>query len=211
VRRNPFSETLHFLLQPAWTTWVLWALLIAGVAIAVAVFRRDPDQRRPAHVWMFLSRLVIGAMWWQQSLWKLPPTYTTAPDGSGGLRGWMEEMVRSASFDAQAEFVKNVVLENFYFFAPQVYLAEVAIAVSLMLGLFTRLGATLASLMAVNLWLGLYTAPNEWPWTYFFLVLVNVTFAVFHAGRSLGADALLAPRLAARGDGLVARLLRWAA
>jgi uncharacterized membrane protein YphA (DoxX/SURF4 family) len=118
-------------------------------------------------------------------------------------------MVRSAAFGAQAEFVKNVVLKHFYFFAPQVYLAEVAIAVSLMLGLFTRLGATLASLMAVNLWLGLYSAPNEWPWTYFFLVVVNVTFVAIRAGRSLGADALLAARPVGHPQGLVGRLLQW--
>jgi uncharacterized membrane protein YphA (DoxX/SURF4 family) len=209
VRRNPFSEVFHFLLEPKWTTGVFWALLIAGIAIAVIVFRRDPEQRKLPHVWIFISRFVIGAMWWQQSLWKLPPTYTTAPDGSGGLRGWMEEMVRSAAFGAQAEFVKNVVLKHFYFFAPQVYLAEVAIAVSLMLGLFTRLGATLASLMAVNLWLGLYSAPNEWPWTYFFLVVVNVTFVAIRAGRSLGADALLAARPVDHPQGLVGRLLQW--
>ena len=36
-------------------------------------------------------------MWWQQSLWKLPPTYTDNPDGSGGLRYWMDEMAKWAS------------------------------------------------------------------------------------------------------------------
>jgi len=135
-------------------------------------------------------------MWWQQTLWKLPPTYTDQEDGSGGLRFWMEEMTKNAAFGAQASFVKDVILQHFQFFAPQVYALEVAIALSLMLGLFTRLGGTLAFLQAVNLWLGLYRAPAEWPWTYFFLLIVSGSFAVLHAGRSLGVDALLAARKA---------------
>jgi hypothetical protein len=194
VRTNPFWDALQFLVEPKWSTGIFWVLLLASVAVAVIAFRRDPAQRTLPHLWMFLSRLVIGAMWWQQSLWKPPPTYTTAADGSGGLRMWMEEMTKYAAFGPHARFVQDVVLEHFSFFAAQVWFAEVAIGISLMLGVFTRLGATLGFLMAVNLWLGLYRAPAEWPWTYLFLVVVNGTFAVFRAGRSLGVDALLAAR-----------------
>ncbi len=209
MRTNPFADTLQFLIEPEWTTAVFWLLLIASVAIAVVAFRRDPAQRTPKHLWMFASRLLIGAMWWQQTLWKLPPTYTDQEDGSGGLRFWVEEMTKNAAFSAHAKFVKEVVLQHFYFFAPQVYFGEVAIAASLMLGVFTRLGATLGSLMALNLWLGLYRAPYEWPWTYFFLIVVMVTFAVFRAGRSLGVDSFLARRPAG-GRGLVERLVQLA-
>jgi uncharacterized membrane protein YphA (DoxX/SURF4 family) len=202
VRTNPFWDALQFLIEPEWTTAVFWALLIASMAIAVVAFRRDPAQRTPKHLWMFASRLLVGAMWWQQTLWKLPPTYTDQEDGSGGLRFWMEEMTKNAAFRAHARFVKDVVLPHFHFFAPQVYFAEVAIALSLMLGLFTRIGGALGFVMAVNLWLGLYRAPAEWPWTYFFLLLVNGTFAVLHAGRSLGLDAILAGRAAPERRGL---------
>jgi len=206
VRTNPFWDVIKFLVEPRWTTGVIWVLLLASAVIAAGAFRRDPAQRTLPHLWTFVSRLIIGAMWWQQSLWKLPPTYTDRPDGTGGLRYWVEETAKYAAFGVQSSFVKNVVVEHFRFFAPQVYFVEVAIALSLMLGLFTRLGATLGALMAVNLWLGLYRAPYEWPWTYFFLVVINVTFAVFRAGRSLGLDALLARRSDAGATGLKARL-----
>ncbi len=62
--------------------------------------------------------------------------------------------------------------------------------------------------MAINLWLGLYNRPNEWPWTYFFLILLNGFFLVFRAGRALGLDALIAPRTAPTG-GLVKRVVWW--
>jgi hypothetical protein len=72
-----------------------------------------------------------------------------------------------------------------------VYVGEVLIAVSLMLGLFTRLGALLGALSAVNLYLGLYRIPSEWPWTYGFIILLQIMLFVYHAGRSLGIDAML--------------------
>jgi hypothetical protein len=68
-----------------------------------------------------------------------------------------------------------------------------------MLGLAMRFGALLGALMAINLWLGLYRTPNEWPWTYFFLIVIQLLFVIYRAGRSLGADALIAERLKA-GD-----------
>jgi len=74
------------------------------------------------------------------------------------------------------------------------------VAVSLMLGLFTRAFAAFGALQILNLWLGLYNAPGEWPWTYFFLLVLQCLFAVHCYGRVLGLDALLVPP-AARGAG----------
>jgi len=67
----------------------------------------------------------------------------------------------------------------------------VLIAVTLILGLFSRLGAFVGTLMAINLWLGLYRSPAEWPWTYFFLIVIQIMLLVQRPGRSLGLDAIL--------------------
>lgn len=194
MRTNPVLDATRFLFQPAWTTGIFWVLLIASVVIAVLNWRRDSRQHTVAHLWNWVFRLCIGAMWWQQSLWKLPPTYTDRADGTGGLHYWIGEMAHWAAFDFQRNFVQNVIQPHFYLFAPQVYATEVVIAVSLMLGFFTRIGGLLGALMAANLWLGLYRAPYEWPWTYFFLMAVQITFLVYAPGYSLGLDALLRSR-----------------
>jgi uncharacterized membrane protein YphA (DoxX/SURF4 family) len=194
MRTNPFFDALGFLTQAGWTTYVFWLLIIASVVIAAVNLRRDSSQRSVLHLWNWLARFFIGVLWWQQSLWKLPPTYTDQPDGSGGLRYWMGEMAKWASTGLQQHFVRDVVLPHFYFFAPQVYLSEVLIAVTLMLGLFSRLGAFVGTLMAINLWLGLYRSPSEWPWTYFFLIVVQIMLLVQRPGRSWGLDAILLRR-----------------
>jgi uncharacterized membrane protein YphA (DoxX/SURF4 family) len=60
-------------------------------------------------------------------------------------------------------FVRDIVLPHLAIFGPLVYLVELTIGVSLQLGLCSRGGALLGALMGLNLWLGLYSAPGEWP------------------------------------------------
>jgi len=191
MRVNPFFDAETFLTQGGWTTLFFWLLFAASISIAAINLTRDKEQRSVRDLVTWVVRLCIGAMWWQQSLWKLPPTYTDHPDGSGGLMQWMKAMTVYASSELQRDFVKNVVLPNFHFFAPQVYLSEVLIAVSQIQGRLTRLGGMLGALMALNLWLGLYLSPSEWPWTYFFMFAIQVMFIMTAPGRSLGLDAII--------------------
>ena len=100
----------------------------------------------------------------------------------------------------QSDFVHYVVQPHFLLFAPIVYATEVFIGVSLMTGTAVRLSGLLGAAMAINLWLGLYHARGEWPWTYFFLIVVQLMFVLQRAGRSLGGDALIARSLE-QGDG----------
>src|SRR5215472_684232 len=134
MRTNPFSDALEFLTPGEWTSYVFLLLTIASVVIAAINLRREASQRSVLHLWNWLARLLIGCMWWQQSLWKLPPTYTDNPDGSGGLRYWVDKMVDGAAFQIQSDFVHYVVQPYFLLFAPIVYSVEVLIGVSLITG-----------------------------------------------------------------------------
>ena len=208
---NPISDFFAWSTDPIWTTPVFWVLVVASVVIAAYVWQRFPEQRTLPRLLQWLFRLIIGAFWWQQSLWKLPPLYTDHPDapfGQTGLAYWMGLMGKHAAIPLQADFVNHVVLPHFYLFAPIVYAAEVLTGLSLMLGAFVRLFAVIGALQIFNLWLGLYSAPGEWPWTYFFLLLLQLVFAVHCYGRSLGIDTVINQRDAARTRGGVAgRLL----
>jgi uncharacterized membrane protein YphA (DoxX/SURF4 family) len=199
---NPISDVIDFLLQPAWTTWIFWLLGLASLVIAIYAFSTIPSQRRAAHVWDWAFRVLIGAMWWQQTLWKLPPSYTDHPEqpfGETGLAYWMGVEGRSAAIPAQADLVNNIVLPHFYVFAPIVYSLEVLTAVSLLLGIYVRFWAVIGALQILNLWLGLYSAPGEWPWTYFFLLVLMLIFALHRYGRRLGLDAIIVARSPSRG------------
>ena len=178
---NIASDTVAFLTKPDWPTAVYWTALLAGIVIAVQAWRDDPTQRSGRSLGIWAMRMVIGTMWWQGSLWKIPPNY-------GGLLYWMKQVVDHAAIPLQAGLYANLVIPNIKLFGPLVYLTEASIALSLMLGLFTRWFALLGLLMAANLWLGLYSASGEWPWTYGFLMVIQMLFVIDPPGRWLGLD-----------------------
>jgi uncharacterized membrane protein YphA (DoxX/SURF4 family) len=184
MRQDPFTDVLHFLADTGFPKPAFWLLLVGAAVVAFLAWRSDPAQRSIPHAGRGILRVLVGTMWWQQSLWKVPPHY------DWGLIHWMEEMVQHAAIPLQSDLVRDLVLPNIAFFGPLVYAIEVAIAVSLILGVATRLGALLGALMAINLWLGLYNAPGEWPWTYMFLVIIQLIYLIDPPGRNLGVDAL---------------------
>lgn len=221
--RDPISDTFHFLTaRPLWfndapspsrwgvfPTLLFWALAIGAAVIAARVWKRFPEQRNAKTGYLGFARFLLGAMWFQATLWKLPPTFTGNPDGTGGLRKWTGLMADGAAFGFHRALTREVILPNFELFAYQVWAGETLIAILLMLGLFTRVGALLGLLMALNLWLGLYNVPHEWGWTYAFLALLMGFLIATRAGRALGADALLAGRSPPKNARL-RKLLDWA-
>jgi uncharacterized membrane protein YphA (DoxX/SURF4 family) len=207
---NPVSDLIEFLTDRNWPTPIFWLLVIASIAIAVIVWQRRPEQRDFSHLAQWGFRFVMGGFWWQQTLWKLPPTFAQDPANplTTGLAYWMSQIGKFSAIPLQGEVFSIIVLPHFYVFAPIVYAAEVLVAVSLMLGLFTRLFGLFGALQILNLWLGLYNAPGEWPWTYFFLLVLQLVFAMHCYGRSLGIDALLLPAEPSSGRQGASRLLR---
>ena len=195
MRPNPIADAIQFLTGSV-LFYVFILLVVVSLVVAAINLSRDPEQRSLKSLSIYILRFFIGCMWWQQSLWKLPPTYTDNPDGSGGLRYWVDKMVDGAAFQIQSDFVHYVVQPYFLLFAPIVYSVEVLIGVSLITGTAVRLGGLLGAAMAINLWLGLYHTRGEWPWTYFFLIVIQLMFAIDRSGRSLGVDALIARHLA---------------
>ncbi len=224
--RDPISDVFHFLTfrplyanGPVTSPWgaipivFFWLLTIGAILIAARSWKAEPGQRSARTIYFAFARFLLGVLWLQQTFWKLPPTFTDQPDGSGGLRYWVGSMADGAAFGFHRTLVRDVILPHFHFFAYQVWAVETAIAVMLMLGLFTRLGALLGLLMSLNLWLGLYNVPGEWSWSYAFMVLLMGFLIATRAGRSLGADALIGPTLATRLERQsprLARLVDWA-
>lgn len=154
-------------------------------------------------VTLALVRLFVGYLWFQQLFWKMPPDFA-------GLRKYVVEESHYAFLPGYASFVQQVFLPHFILLGASVWIAELLVALSLMLGVFSRLGALLATLLAVQLYVGLAVAPGEWIWTYGMLVLLGVVLVAVPTGRRLGIDQWLAPRLhAGTSTSRVRRFLGW--
>jgi thiosulfate dehydrogenase [quinone] large subunit len=169
---------------------------------------------------MVLVRLIIGYLWITQLEWKLPPQFGCPADfavssslnaRTSGLCDWTGLMGVYSKVPMHAAFVNNVVIPNISWMGWLIFLMEAFIAVSLIFGLFTRLGAIVGFIQAVNLYIGLTAIPFEWYWTYGMLYTLHMVFFFVPPGRTLGVDAWLRPRLRAgaqQGSGL-ARLFYW--
>jgi uncharacterized membrane protein YphA (DoxX/SURF4 family) len=205
---NPFSDFRDFVIGNTSDhndlgSWkylfvvLFLALVVASIVIAVKNWQEDPAQRTGAHLGTWFVRVLVGGMWFQGMLWKLPLPV------SGGLRYWTEQMGSRAAFAFHRELVGEVYLPFLYILNPVIFLAEFTFAVSLILGLGVRLASTLAIVFVLHLWLGIYRPgnPAEWPWSYVFLAMVMFFFALHAAGRSLGLDAWLRRHVAAVRDG----------
>ena len=157
-----------------------------------------------------LCRILYGVLWWQQSRWKVPSDDFGRKSG-GGLWYWVHQEIQYPTVAAYKDFLVNVMIPNWTFFGYMTLFTETFIAVTLFLGLFTRLGAFVALGMAVNITLGILNVPHEWGWTYTMLIMFAGLFLLTGPGRSLGLDAFLGPRLEAAGEGghRLARLLSW--
>src|SRR5437773_4765678 len=150
-----------------------------------------------------LLRIFVGYLWFQQLFWKLPPTFV-------GLYGYVVRESQHAILPSYGALLQHTFLAGcpslsspagctaFVPLAACVWTAELLVSVSLLFGLFTRFRAILATILSLQLYVGL--AYTEWIWTYGMLVLLALVFVAVPAGRRLGADLWLAPRLQAAGQ-----------
>ncbi len=214
---NPFSDFWQFLIGNTSDhndlgSWkylfvaLFIALIAASIIIAVKNWHEDPLQRTGQHLITWFLRVLIGGMWFQGMLWKLPLPV------SSGLRYWTEQMSNRAAFSFHRDLVRDYYIPYLHILDPIVFLAELTFAVSLILGLGVRLVSSLAVIFVLHLWLGIYQPgnPAEWPWSYVFLAILMFFFALHAAGRSLGLDAWLRRNVPAvrDGRGFIGKLLR---
>lgn len=208
MSKNPVTDVWQFLTAATsdylklgnWRYVILamfWALLVASIVIALQNWREDPEQRTGKHLGTWFVRVLIGCMWFEAMLWKLPLP------ASGGLQYWTEQEMTRAAFELHRTFVKDFLLPNLSVFGPLVFLAELTFATSMILGLAVRAVGVLALLFVLQLWLGIYLPgdPAEWPWSYIFLAMLMFLFSLYAAGRSLGLDAWLRRHMPVVRDG----------
>ncbi len=87
----------------------------------------------------------------------------------------------------------NFVFPNWMIFAFGWMIIELVISVSLIFGLFTRIGSAIGA--GSTIILGIGALGVDWPWTYVLLFIGFVTCALVGAGRWYGIDYWLKDKL----------------
>jgi hypothetical protein len=165
---------------------------------------RDPT------LWVGVYRFALGFMWLDQALQKAP--WIIGPEGKpyGWLYGYIGKEINHPTFGVYASFLKEIFLPNFHLFGLVTFVLEIAIGLSLVLGILVPLvGGLGGTLMQLNIAVGSYRIPGEWFWMWPLLIGSHVIFMMGRAGRRLGLDSRIAKSLqrSANSQGRLHRLL----
>lgn len=97
-----------------------------------------------------------------------------------------------------AILLDNLFIPQIRLFGWLIWLAEFWVFLSMLLGLFTRLGALVSLGLSLQLYVGLANIPRpfEWEWSYGAIILLSIAMLGAGAGHILGVDAWLRRKLA---------------
>jgi thiosulfate dehydrogenase [quinone] large subunit len=135
------------------------------------------------------ARMVLGALWLANLAWKLPPDF--GRDDPEGLLYNFELAAEHAIGAPLRALAEDVLIPHFTLFGWMLFLVELAVGLSLLLGLWTRVGAMLGVLQSVAITLLVVRAPDEWVWTYVLLVVLGLVVALTPSAARLSLDARL--------------------
>ncbi|MBI3079594.1 MAG: hypothetical protein HYY85_21810 [Deltaproteobacteria bacterium] len=148
-----------------------WRAQLAGSGMAMALFR-------------IMFGLLYLHMAMQKAPWK----------SFGWLHGFIWTEIKNPTFGFYKAFLEGVVLPHFPLFGWLTFLTELGLGVALVLGAFTVIAGIGGALWQVNIAMGAFSVPTEWPWVWALLIAPQLVFAATRAGRTLGVDRLLLER-----------------
>jgi TQO small subunit DoxD len=157
-----------------------------------------------------LLRIMFGILWLDAALQKAPWVINSQGARFGWLSNWIWTEMQHPTFDVYKTFLENVVWPHFTFFGYMSFVVEMALGLSLLLGVCTVLSGLGGALWQFNIALGSYSVPGEWYWIWPLLIAPHLVFALSRAGRSVGLDLFLSQWLAQAPTGKtgIGRLLR---
>lgn len=135
-------------------------------------------------------RLLVGALWLYNVVWKRPPSF--GRDNGGQLFGYVQGAVDEPFFPPYSWLLEHLVLPNFGFFGWVVLVVESLLAAFLITGVYTRVWALVGAGQALAIGLSVVTAPGEWPWGYYMLVGIHLVLFATAAGAYAGVDGVRA-------------------
>ena len=135
------------------------------------------------------ARILLGVLWLANLTWKLPPDF--GRDDPKGLLYNFQLASAHAVVAPLRRLAEDVLIPHFTLFGWMVFVVELAIGLSLLLGLWTRVGALLGVVQSIAITLLVVRAPDEWVWTYVLFVAMSLVVALTPSGERLSLDARL--------------------
>ncbi len=144
--------------------------------------------------WLAIVRILTGAIWLIHGVPKFLKSSTFMPP-SGFFTDYLQRGIATTS-GPYHDFMVNVVAPNATIFAELVRLGEVLVGISLLLGLFSRLGGFFGIVLPLNYMAvrGAVGTLSGWGSPDASLALLSFISCVLPTGRIAGLDGLRTPR-----------------
>jgi uncharacterized membrane protein YphA (DoxX/SURF4 family) len=144
--------------------------------------------------WLALVRVLTGAIWLTHGVPKFLRSDLFMPP-NGFFATYVQRGVAGTT-GPYHDFLANVVQPNAGVFAELVRLGEVCVGISLVLGMFTRLGGFVGILLPLNYLAarGGFGSASEWGAMDGCMMLLSAINFVLPTGRVAGIDSLLTRR-----------------
>lgn len=140
---------------------------------------------------LLLARLVAAYTWYWGWTGKTPW------NGWGWLPGYLKDEAKYTQFPQYRMFLQTAVLPNINGFGWMQFIVELTLSVTLATGFLTGLSGLLAVIWAANIVFGAYPVPGELSFNLLNMFILPVVVWLTRAGRFMGLDALIRPRLLA--------------
>jgi len=157
---------------------------------------------RLARISVAVLRVVVAFLWIQNTRWKVPPDF--GADRKADLYQFVQDAVQHPVFGPYSWVAEHVILPHLSVFGWVVLFTEATIGACLLIGLLTRLVGLIGLAQTVAIFLSVGRTPGEWPWSYYLMMVGSLAIAGTAAGRVVGLDGVLRPRLLA-APGLLRR------
>ena len=141
-----------------------------------------------AAIGLALVRLTVGAM----LVWVFFENLGKGLYTAAGYAGLINYYIKASHSPAAWKAVMGLAASHAAMAAPMQALTEISLGILLVVGLLTRPVAFVAFLYLGSLWMSEWG--TAWIWELLVPVLASLALAVGRAGRTWGADALLARR-----------------
>ena len=138
-----------------------------------------------------LLRMMFGLLWLHAALHKAPGVINAQGQRVGWLSNWLWTETQPPTFGCSTALLEHVVLPHFTVFGALSFVVELALGVSLLLGLLTVLSGMGGALWQGNMALGSAAVPGEWGWMWPLLMAPHLVFAFSHTGRSVEGELCL--------------------
>ena len=116
--------------------------------IQIQEFFREGCHRSVPGWFIGLCRIAFGLMWLYSASWKVPPFF--GQETGSGLWYWVQQEIRHPAFRWYGGFLESVVMPHLALFGWVVFLLELCVGLSLLVGLFVRVFSALGVLVSLK-------------------------------------------------------------